>query len=195
MKILNSHPLSFGAVYLNNYNIGKLDKSTNEYRSVPSSFLLIDPQNSNDIEALYNVSKYWENSKYSTNIYYAACAIRDNNKFYNKNKVFVLSSQLDDFNKLDDRKILGIMHVRELEPKHYFGEHIEARPDLYYSVMPEYKGVGSAMNESLKRLCNKISVFPVKLKSVRNFIKRMGYIEQQSNSNLFVWYRNIFDRK
>ena len=194
MKIQNSYAPSFGAKYLNNCFIGKLDESTNKYNQVPSSFIQIDPKNENDIEALANVAKYWRNSKFSTNIYYAACASRNESKYYKNNKIFALTSQLSDFDRLDDLKILGIVNVNELEPKHFFGEHIEVHPDIVYSVIPEYKGVGTALDKSLKQFCNKMSIFPLKLKSVRDFVKRNGYIEHPSNTNLFVWYRDLFER-
>ena len=195
MKISNTYRPSFGALYVNNFNIGKLDKNTNEYVSVPASFLQIDPKNDYDIEALYNVATYWGNdSKFATNVYYAACAIRNNSKYYKNNKIFVLTTQLEDFDKLDDEKILGIIHVNELEPKHYFGEHIEVKPDIVYTVTPEYKGVGTAMDKSVKKLCNKMSIFPLKLKSVRNFVKRNGYVECPQKTNLFVWSRDVFER-
>lgn len=195
MRIANIKGPNFSAVYLNTRKISKLDENTNEYYSIPASFLQIDPQNNNDIEALYNVAKYWQNSKYSTNIYHSACEIRNHNELYSKNKIFILTSQLKDFDKLDDTKILGFVQIREIKPKYFFGEHIEVDPSIVNTMTPKYKGVGSAIDQSLKKLCNKMSIFPRNLRSVRNFVKRNGYIEDPTNSNLFIWYRDIFDRK
>ena len=177
MRIENQYSPCFGAKFINNVNIGKLQQGVAKYCNCEVSFLEIDPHNTGDIKALENCSKYWSYAKYADSIYHAASALRNDSKYYKDNKVYVLTSQTDVFEKLNDDKILGMVHVSPFADKSLFIEHIQVKPDIIYVNKPDYKGVGTGILNSLKELTHKISLFPTKDESVRNFYERNGFFE------------------
>ncbi len=193
MKIENQYSPVFGAKLINNHvNVGKLQQGATRYCNSEVSFVEIEPDNVNDIKALKNCSEYWSYAKFSDNIYHAACAARNESKYYENNKVYALTSQTDSFEKLDDDKILGLVHVSPIEQNSLFIEHLQVKPDIIFVNKPEYKGVGTGILDSLKELTNKITLFPTKDKSVRDFYERNGFFEFPPGSNIFTWVKEIF---
>ena len=194
MRIENQYSPEFGAKLINNINIGKLQEGVTRYCDTKVSFVEIEPHNVDDISALQNCSKYWSYAKFADTIYHAACAIRNDSKFYKQNKVYALTSQTDTFEKLDEDKILGMVHVSPFEDKSLFIEHLQVKPDLIFLNKPEYKGTGTGILTSLKELTHKISLFPTKDKSVRDFYERNGFFEFPPGSNIFAWVKELFPR-
>lgn len=188
-----SSPL-FGAILYNRVNVGKLQQGTNRYNDSEVSFVRIEPYNSDDIKALEKCSKYWQYSKFTTNIYHAANAMKNDSPYYKHNKVFALTSQCDNFEKLDDEKILGLVHVSPFSDGSLFVEHIQVKPDLIYENKPEYKGAGTGILNSLKELTGKISLFPSSDKSVRDFYEKNGFFEYPVGMNIYTWVKDIFPR-
>ena len=149
MKINCNYTPSFGAKLISNkHEIGKLVELS--YNQTPISFVKIEPQNAGDIKALEQVAKNWLYGKFATNVYHAACALRDDSKYYKDNEIYALTSQNSDFENLDNKKILGLVHTSKFSEGDIFIEHIESNPEMVYFKNPEYKGIGTAMLDSLK---------------------------------------------
>ena len=186
MRIENNYSPNFGAKYINN-TAQIFNKHANKERFVTS--IEIDPQNIGDIKALKKISEFWEYGKFATNIYYAACAMRNDSIHYTHNKIFALTKQSSDLENLDPDKILGLVHVSPFADKSLFIEHIEVNPEIIYSRDRKYKGIGTALINYLKTITDKISCFPSNTLAVKNFYFKNGFTEIIEKSNLFVWHK------
>lgn len=195
MKIQNEYTPNFGAKLISKPTAGKIIWPTdNCYCSEGVSFLEIEPQNANDIEALKSIAKNWYKNLFAINICRAACSIRNESKYYKNNKIYALSSQNDKFEHLEPDKILGVVHVNSYSNGDLFIEHILAKsyaPDI--KKIPEYKGIGTAMLTALKGLTNKIFCFPTNEEYVKEFYYKNGFIEYPPHSNNFVWYKDAIE--
>ncbi len=182
---------SFTAKYKNPINIGKLK---NKYESYTASFVEIEPQNKDDVSALENAIKYWVNDKFGINALYAVRAARDGSQYYCYHKVYALTAQRDNFEKLNPDEILGVVHVGLVGDNKLFVEHLQTNPNYLYKTKPEYVGIGTAMINSLKGLCNMMTLFSSKEKSVKDFYIKNGFCENPPHSNAYTWIKDIFDR-
>jgi hypothetical protein len=187
MKINGNYSPSFSAKLVSTKQIGKLVK--NAYQNDVVSFVEIEPHNANDINALGNAAKEWLYGDFACNVYHAACSIRDDSKYYKNSKVYALTSQNSNLEKLDSKNILGLVHVEKFSEGNLFIEHIVANPEIIKSRTPEYNGIGTAILRSLKELCYKISCFPSKTESVIKFYYKNGFVEISAGTNCFVWYK------
>ena len=187
MKICNVSSQGFGANFINKTKILKNIENTRSYNECEAVIAKIDVTNINDIKALDKVAKYWQDSKFALNIYYAACAKKDNSKYYKDNDIFVLSSQTRDFDKLDSEKILGLLQVNKMPDKSMFIEHIEVKPSIINTVPSVYKECGTQLLNFLKSITEQISCFPSCTKTVKNFYRKNDFQEIPANSNLFIW--------
>lgn len=185
MKIDNNNQPSFRAKFLNRIKIGKLING--KYANESVSFVKINPSNKGDIDALEYCAKYWENDKFAKNIYYAACAIKGKSKFYTDSAIYALTSQSSDFNNLNKDKILGVIHTSHYLNNPMFIEHIQANSNILKMVKPEFKGIGTAILNSLKLISDNVSCFPSREKSVKDFYKKNGFKKQPNSLNFYVW--------
>ena len=187
MKIENNNQPAFKASLVNKVKIGKLING--KYANQSVSFVKINPMNQGDIDALEYCSKYWENDKFAKNIYYAACALKEKSKFYEGSTIYALTSQKSGFKHLDKEKILGVIHTSHYLNNPMFIEHIQANSDILKMQEPIYKGMGSAILNSLKRISNEVSCFPSREKSVKDFYKKNGFKKQPFSLNFYIWKR------
>lgn len=194
MQIDNNYSPVFGAKFINSVTIGKLQQGAARYCDYSASFVEIEPNNIGDINALEYVSKNWSYAKFADNIYHAACALKNGSKFYKDNKVFALTAQQDKFEKLRENDLLGLVHVGPLEDNSLFIEHLQVNPDIIYVNKPDYRGVGTGVLNSLKKLTDKISLFPSSEKSVRDFYEKNGFFEYPVGVNIFTWAKDLFPR-
>lgn len=195
MKIVNSN-LSFTAKLIQDrVNIGRLEDD-GRYHDFKSNLVEIDPKCDNDVKALKNAVKYWENDKFGMKACYAVQAAKNDSKYYIHHKVYALTAQQDKFEKLNPDEILGVVHVVPLSgrSKELFVEHVQANPNYLNKINPKYVGIGTAMINSLKDLCNMMTLFSSKEKSVKDFYAKNGFCEYPPNTNAYTWIKDIFDR-
>ena len=185
MKIDVHYSPSCGAKFVTSAKLGRLAENGSKYVTEYASLVKIEPKNARDIDALENAIFYWEDEKFASNIFHAACAMRNDSKYYINHDVYALTSQKHIFEDLDDTKILGLIHLSPIA-NGTFIEHIQTKPELIYGNAPEYKGVGTAILNSIKRLTSKISCFPAKEKSAKDFYKKNGFVEYHQ---CYVWYK------
>lgn len=79
----------------------------------------MNPKDSKDMKALENIQKYWEYEMYASNIYNIALKVRKDELSPKKYKIYTLTSQTTDFDKMDDRKILGAVQGETLKKIFY----------------------------------------------------------------------------
>lgn len=195
MKIVNNNYLSFEAKLIQGkVNIGRFEND-DRYHSFKSNFVELDPKCDNDVEALKNAVKYWENDKFGMNACYVLQAAKNNSKYYVNHKVYALTAQQDKFEMLNPDEILGVVHVVPLggQSKELFVEHVQANPNYLNRINPKYVGIGTAMIKSLKNLCNMMTLFSSKEKSVKDFYAKNGFCEYPPHTNAYTWIRDTFD--
>ncbi len=194
MMIENNKNYSFTGKFINYAKIGKYVKEKNAYKDIKSSFVEIDCKSKNDVKSLENAINYWEDDKFGMNALYAVKEAQEDGSYYSYHKVYTLTSQNDNFELLNSDKILGVIHVSPMGNNKLYVDHIQTNPKYLYSMKPEYAGIGTAMIESIKKLCNMITLFPAKEKSVKDFYYKNGFQEYGHGTNCFVWIKDIFER-
>ncbi len=196
MKIACNSNTPFGAKLIRDkVNVGRYGND-GRYHDFESNFVEIQPECDNDIEALKNAVKYWENDKFGMNACYVVQAAKNGSKYYVNHKVYALTAQQDKFEILNPDEILGVVHVVPLggRSKELFVEHVQTNPNYLNIISPKYVGIGTAMINSLKELCNMMTLFSSKEKSVKHFYAKNGFCEYPPNTNAYTWIKDIFDR-
>ncbi|MBP3820420.1 GNAT family N-acetyltransferase [bacterium] len=186
MKIESNNNTAFGAKFIKFEKIKKLKTAEKTYENIYASFVEINPQNQNDISALSKTAKYWENEKFAGNIYLTAKELTKQTK--NIGKIYALTEQKGNFEKLEFKKILGITNIIKEDTKCIYLDHIQTNPAYIYDVMNKFKGIGSGILNSLKSLYNVITLISLDTKATKNFYRKNGF-QEVNNSNLFVWYK------
>ena len=180
--------ISFKASLINKPNILKRN-SNGKYSETPCSFIKIDANNSNDIRALNNVSKYWEFSSFAENIAYTAKLMSSGRNIKSKYNIYALTTQNENLNKLDDEKILGLVEIEELPNNNVFLGYIQVKPELIYDLPLEIKRCGSAMLDCLKLIYSNKTI---SLNSrVHDFFFKNGFKLIDVEKNRFAWNKNL----
>ena len=188
MRIEKFSNVSYKAKFLNKAEVKKLIKGSypcSERKNV--NFIKIESLNTDDIKALSNAAKYWQDSKFSTNIYYVACALRNESQYYKNHELYALTEQETDFEKPDSDKLLGLVHVSPNDDGYTLIEHIEVNPKYLYIKEPEYRGLGTAMLNSIKQIYDRISCYPLSARSVINFYEKNGFVKQPENYKYYTF--------
>lgn len=155
------------------------------------SCVKIDPLNKNDIRALDTISKNWKECSFTVWIKNIAIAIKNNSQYYRKNEIFALTTQENNFTKLNPENILGVFNVKVLDSKgHAYLEHIETNPLYRTNSHAKYKAIGTGMLDSLKQIYRKISLFSLNKQKVKEFYIRNNFIESPEHSCEFEWVSN-----
>ncbi len=187
MYIDKTNHTAFKANFVNRVKIGKFIKG--KYANGYASFVKINPFNQGDINALEDSAKYWEHDKFALNIYYAACALKNKSKYYMNHDVYALTSQNKNYNELNSDKILGLIHTSPYIDKSMLIEHIQVNPQYLYKEGTKFKGLGTAILNSLKKIKNKISCYPASEESVKTFYTKNGFIKEPNASNYYIWQK------
>jgi len=192
MKINNSYT-TFRARLLNNEaSIGKIiEGGCPDYSLYRASFIQIDPTNPCDINALKETADYWINGSLTTNIYYAACALRNKSNAYKNHEIFALTTQKSNYDKLNSDNILGLVHTSPYEDGFTLIEQLQGNPEYVRSIKPDYKGIGTEILESLKQIYDKLSCYPTAEEYVIRFYKKNGFIKEPNSSNYYTYCKII----
>ena len=192
MRIEKTNSVNFNANFVNDkVKIKKLVKgSLDSYEDCKAYLVKIDCYNRNDINVLCDISRFWQQGNLATNIYYAACAVRNGSKYYKGHEVYALTTQKSDYNQLDCDKVLGLIHTSYEPDGTILIEQLQANPDIIYAIQPEYKGIGSGILASLKDFTNKICCHPSPA-SVTKFYEKNGFGKCDGTCNTrYAWTKN-----
>ena len=183
--------VSFGAKFVRNAKIKKLNPLSKGYEKMQVSFVRIDPKNLSDINALGRVADTWVNEKFASTIYNRALSLRKGGIDLNS-KIFAITSQKDNFKKLDADRILGVAEIEELTPKSCYLGHIQVDPNHIYYEVPPFKGVGTAILNRLKDMYSQISLNSAPECSVRHFYEMNGFQRVSEDSLKYYWQKDKF---
>ena len=206
MQVENINPnINFNAkIQRFNHNfipkVGRFSEITGKYEPCKVNCLIVDDKSIGDVSALYEISKEWQyldNSpvlaNFTPNIYHIVAEKYKGNDYYRNIKTFLLTEQADNFEHLNDKKILSIACVEETIPN-ILGhiKYIQGNPEYTYKKNSTYKGVGSTLLDTLKEMYNHITLKSEKSYSVKQFYRKNNFIEEPKNSCSFKWSRDIF---
>lgn len=194
--------ISFKGAFINPVNIKKIDG--NQYKDFQASFVELNPKDRADIDMLNKIQMTWRGDFTETIFNSAFCSSFIDN---DKKKFYALTSQQDSFDKLDAKKVLGVVelnklkHINRIEflqvnpnyivgkPKSWIGKLFSSTRNKEQSL-PLFKRVGSAILDSLKKITDK----PLDLLSVENatgFYRKNGFVRKSIfNSHYFIWRKN-----
>ncbi len=197
--------ISFKGRYINSVNI-KQNEGQN-YKSVSSSFVELNPKDRNDISVLRELQKKW-GGQYTYTIY--DDALRSSYSTNSNSKYFALTTQKKDFHKLDNEKVLGIVDLAENKDVNFLNfiqvnpKYITKKPNspLMNKILSfvsknktqvespnEYKGIGSAILNSLKQISNK-SLILMATGDEKEFFKKNGFKKESFlYPNHYIWLK------
>ena len=173
--------------------VNKLSQN-NVYVPEDVHFVELESHNAADVQALKNVAKYWKHSIYTDSVYNSLLDKSKSDKSICERKFYSLTTQQSGFELLDDEKILGISEVMvRRNPSEIYLCYIEADPKYIYEQTREYKRIGTAMLDSLKKLYSKITLNARDTYAVKKFYLKNDFLVSLGGPTHFVWYKNIFD--
>ncbi len=152
MKINNINNTNFGAKFINNVRIQQFDSKTGDYKSKRASFVEFDPKNRRDLFAIRKATRGWDGDYFGRHIAEQAGEIAKSYISPHINHIYLLTSQLDDFEKLDNNEILGLaqMEINNNENNLHF---LQVKPSsTFLRAGRGYKKVGAGIITSLKKL-------------------------------------------
>ncbi len=185
--INNNSSISFQAKFINSTQILK-NAGQNIYKPMKTSFLEIDTTNKNDIAALSVVDKYWDNS-FACNIYTTANALKHGIFDIDEYKIYALTKQLNNFDKLDGTQILGLAEISPKTDGAIFIDYIQVAPENIYTTQPQYKKIGSRMLDAFKNIADKITLKP-NSKGSAIFYTKNEFKPTFKNQDIFEWVRD-----
>lgn len=181
--------ISFGAKPLFRTNISKLNRSSNRYTVGPVTFAEIDAANPYDIKAINTLAEKWgDEAKYIKAIATATNWMTSEN--HRNIRVFVLTLQKNNFEKLYPSGIIGCTTARDGNKKSTILQHLQVMPlavNIGNNKSPSHKGSGTAIIKSLKRIYNKIKLTSDDNPLIRRFYRRNGFKENLFIDNRFSW--------
>ena len=192
MKILPNHTTNFGAKFIGNVEIKKYNPELDKYFHNKASFIEIEPENCMDILALDNSIRHWDYDLYGANVAYMAFLMMGNKELYSNKRIYALTTQENNLDKLDDEKIVGMAEVTEFDNNSVELDNIQAKP---FSVQTNYKKpfqlVGTKMLNSLKKIySNKTIELFSRAGNTTQFYKKNGFICLDKSLNRYAWNVN-----
>lgn len=170
MRIQNNSSLHFQGKFIADSKITRLQPIKER---VSTSFVELLPTQG-DIKLLEELDKIWEYNKFVTNLKFTLNKIRQTKTNHENNHIYVMTLQQDNFDKLIPEQILGITEPQILPDGSLNLLHIEANPNIIYSLNPEYEDIGTSILDVLKTQTHKI------------------YTKSEPGSTVNFYYKNDF---
>ena len=103
------------------------------------------------------------------------------------NHIYMATSQMQNFDKLDKNKILGLAQMRDGDSYIDYLRYFQVKPDLKYGTKNrEYKHIGSAMIDSIKKIYNETIVLISSL-SATGFYEKQGFKLLDLDLLKYIW--------
>lgn len=185
MNIDRNPGISFQARLINFSKVKRFSTLDNSYVQARAAFVEIDPNNMDDVKAIYNVAKYWEDEHFASNISHTVQQLCMGTLSAAKHKVFAITKQKNKLDKLDDRKILGIVELKKKNNSVDI-QYLQVNPEFIYSCEPEYKYVGSKIIDCIKNYYKTL----IKVRSeysVTKFYEKNGFDMVNGNKFEYEW--------
>lgn len=150
--------------------VKKLNDS-GEYETADASFIRFDLNNMNDKIALKEIGENWVGARYIADI----CSEAD---WADEYEFYAITSQHNDFNHLNAKKILSICSI---DSSCNYIDYMQSNPDCIYKAYPKYKGSGSALLKSLQTHFTYLAGSPIPDEDVIDFYIRNDFKPQKPN--------------
>lgn len=188
MRINNYSQINFNAKFLNNVTIQKLNPKTNNYIPTTASFVEFEPKNKEDFEAVQNAVKNWNGQVFATSIGTNAENIIKGTISNKINRIFMLTAQKDNFEKLDKEKVLGLANMEQLPNKPNELKYLQVRPDLKFGEKNrQYIHVGEGILKSIQDIYQDGQLLASY--SAANFYARMGLKLKDAYLLEYYWHK------
>ena len=190
MKTSEINCTNFGAKYIKQTYINKLDSITGKYKPTEANFVEIERNNPLDVLALHNNAKYWENEMYASNIAYTASQMLSKSPFFVNKKIYALTSQKDSFNELKDEKILGLVELTEENNRYINLDFLQVKPEILYSLTPKpLKNIGTRILDCIKEIYhNKFILLTSRAGKTTEFYEKNDFVNIDKENNKYLWH-------
>jgi hypothetical protein len=191
MQVDNNSRLNFGARFLKPVQIKKMSPRP---KMVDVSYIELEPYNKNDVKALNKVVKLWYDAFFISDINYIFRKMHyEGNLLESKPKIFALTLQKKNFDKLFPEDILGVMEVWK---KDWGSEvkYLETNPEFAARVPNAYyKDIVKCLVDALKEKCNHFKLHA--MYSAATFWERMGLKMVNSKHLEYEWLAKEVSKK
>lgn len=184
--------INFKAQYIQPVYIKKV--KNNKYpQDQKVSFVKLDSSSFSDLEAVERVSEDWGGRD---------CFAYDikstmSKEFYlplkrniSKKEFYALTTQSENFNRLDNKKLLGIMQVDQVDTKNCELDFIEVGPDnMYGSTQRTYKNIGTALIETLIARNPDKNITVNSIATARTFYEKLGFTKFENSLSRYIFKR------
>ena len=182
--------ISFKASYIKPITI--TNKSQRDFPVKEEVALVkLDSSSLADLEAVDSTSSHWgyyetyaHDIKSTMSKEYYLPGVRKNSQ----KEFFAATLQKENFQNLDSKKIIGLMQIDQTNPSACKLDFIQVSPELMNnSKISNFKNIGKAMIEGLKRLTQK-NIELNSIGSAGEFYKKLGF-EKIKDSTTYVFRR------
>lgn len=186
--------VSFGAIPINTAVIKKYNKISEKFVNYPVHFVKLDANNKGDLEAVNKIVPKWKSAKYIQQIATSAHWMKEK-----PIEIYALTSQNENFERLQPNYILGFAEMREdkYDSENTLLRYLQVRPgaiNVNQKHRINYKYVGSTILKSLKQIYDNISLFADNDKHIEAFYKKNGFISDFKGARHYAWSKNIIKR-
>lgn len=187
MNINNFNNTTFGATLINNVRIQKLDADTGSYKTQRASFVKFDPKNRRDLSAIKGATKGWDGDFFGRYVALRAEQIAKKYLSPHINHVYLLTSQLDNFDKLDKNAILGIAEMQTADAEENVLSFLQVKPEsTFIKGKRPYKKVGARILSSLKKIYKeKITLISTTIAT--KFYENQGFVMLNEEMLKYGW--------
>ena len=185
---MNINNINFRAKPINkSLFIKKYDLNKNQYTDFQVAFVKLDKDNKNDIIAVDEATKHWNDGIFIKRIATASHWMKTV-----PIDIYALTSQSNNFDKLDYKQIIGFAEMRDdnMQKKYKWLHYLEVKYDAIKvgsESKNKYKYAGSTILSSLKKIYKNISLFSVRHPNIEKFYRQNGFIEDYMGCNHYVW--------
>lgn len=176
--------VSFKAQLINKCNILKYNNISKDFSPYEVSFVELNCNKWRDKLTLRKTAKLWAPS-------YAKEMLK-NQRSSKGLRIFALTEQNSDFERLDANKILGLGQIRKEDLGVYNIDYLQTHPEhKKFAINQKYKNIGTAMLDNFKKAFwnNKITL--VSLYEVIDFYLNNNFKYGDLFSGLLVWRKEF----
>ena len=191
----NVNNINFEAKPLNKIVVKKYNKDKKRFVPTTATFVKLEHENQFDLTAISKAAKKWKNSKYIQRIATASHWMHQI-----PIKVYALTTQEKNFNKLNYKDILGFAEMRPDYNIENFNElyHLQVKPEARNIdktlSKKKYMHVGSSILTSLKKIYKNISLYSAGGSDLDKFYKRNNFISDYACETHYYWSSNPLTR-
>jgi hypothetical protein len=151
IEAYNRKQVSFKGIPVYDFYLKKLG-SNGEYKLVPATFLKLEPENKQDIQALKEIGERWKDTDFGRIISADFCStkIKDKMEYYAVVLKETLQSTVDNLQSLG-KKILCIVSVKQ-EGNRLSPYQLQASPDIINTSPRKIKRVGEGSFSNIVKL-------------------------------------------